>query len=62
MKNMLILIIAVLFDGCLYVNDTGISTRYYNDCHEYYDSMGIYHKECPKNLIDYKDLQIKLDD
>ncbi len=56
MKYLLILIIAFLFSGCLYVNDSGISNRYYNDCHEYYDAMGIYHKECDKNLVNFKDL------
>jgi len=56
MKYLLILIIAFLFSGCLYVNDRGISNRYYNDCHEYYDAMGIYHKECDKNLVNFKDL------
>ena len=45
------LFIVLSFNGCLYVNERGISTRYYNDCHEYYDAMGIYHKKCDKNLI-----------
>ena len=62
MKYLLILITAFLFSGCFYINDTGITNRYYNDCHEYYDGMGIYHKDCPKNLIDYKDIKKKFDD
>ncbi len=54
MKKVLIFIfIIVNFSGCLYLNDRGIDTRYYNECHEYYDSMGVYHKKCDKNLIDY---------
>ncbi len=51
MKYMLMILILLLFNGCLYINDRGISDRYYNDCHEYYDAMGIYHKTCDKNLI-----------
>ncbi len=53
MKYMLMILILFLFSGCLYINDRGISDRYYNDCHEYYDAMGIYHKTCDKNLIDF---------
>lgn len=52
------LFILFLFNGCLYLNDRGISTTYYNDCHEYYDALGIYHKKCDKNLINYKELKI----
>lgn len=44
----------LLFGGC--VNDRGISARYYNDCREYYDMQGYYHKECDKNIVDYKDV------
>ena len=50
MKYVLMVVIIFLFSGCLYVNERGISTRYYNDCHEYYDAMGIYHKTCDKNI------------
>jgi len=57
MKKILILILPFLFSGCLYVNDRGIDTRYYNDCKEYYDSMGIYHKTCDENLIEYQDVK-----
>lgn len=59
MKKVLILIFTVVnFQGCLYLNDRGVSTQYYNDCKEYYDSMGVYHKKCDKNLVDYDDLKI----
>lgn len=54
MKTILILLIALLFQGCLYFNDRGVSGRYYNGCKEYYDAMGIYHKECEENLVEYK--------
>jgi len=57
MKKILILILPFLFSGCLYVNDRGIDTHYYNNCKEYYDSMGIYHKTCDENLIEYQDIK-----
>ena len=57
MKKILILILPFLLSGCLYVNDRGIDTRYYNDCKEYYDAMGGYHKICDDNLIEYKDIE-----
>ncbi len=57
MKILLIFILPLILSGCLYVNDRGISNKYYNDCHEYYDSMGIYHQDCDKNLIDFKDVK-----
>lgn len=43
-----------LFTGC--VNERGISARYYNDCREYYDVQGYYHKKCDENIVDYKDI------
>ena len=54
MKTILILIPLIFLQGCLYFNDRGVSGRYYNDCKEYYDAMGIYHKECDENIMDYK--------
>ncbi|EPP1573098.1 hypothetical protein ACUMG2_000626 [Campylobacter lari] len=42
----------VLFFGGCFVNERGISNRFYDDCKEYYDASGIYHKECPKNWVD----------
>lgn len=49
---MLPTLILLLFSGCTaFVNECGVSTSVYNECTEYYDSMGIYHKECPKNNI-----------
>ena len=53
-KTILFLLTALFFQGCFYVNDRGVSGRYYNGCKEYYDAMGIYHKECDENLVDYK--------
>jgi len=54
MKTILILLTALLLQGCLYFNDRGVSNRYYNGCKEYYDGIGIYHKECDENLVEYK--------
>ncbi|HEA7843389.1 TPA: hypothetical protein RXM13_001507 [Campylobacter coli] len=50
-----ILMLALLFgiSGC-FVNERGISNRFYDDCCEYYDASGTYHKECPKNWVDIK--------
>ncbi len=31
--------------------------KYYNDCQEYYDLQGSYHKECDENMLEYKDLK-----
>jgi hypothetical protein len=53
-----LILIPILFAGCF--NDRGISLRYYNDCEEYYDAQGYYHKKCDKNLIDYKEIQNNL--
>jgi len=61
MKIVLMIIIPLFFTGCLYVNNRGISNNYYNGCHEYYDSMGIYHKKCDKNLIEYKEVKQKIE-
>ncbi len=57
MKILLIFIIPLILAGCFYVNDRGISNEYYNECHEYYDSMGVYHKYCDKNMIEFKDVE-----
>ncbi|HEB7606215.1 TPA: hypothetical protein RZI58_000062 [Campylobacter coli] len=50
-----ILVLALLFgiSGC-FVNERGISNRFYDDCHEYYDASGTYHKDCSKNWVDIK--------
>lgn len=57
MKKVLILSLSALFfGGCLYLNDRGVSGRYYNECKEYYDSTGTYRKVCDDNIIDFADL------
>ena len=45
---------ALLLAGC--ANDRGISSRYYNECREYYDAQGYYHKKCDENIVDYQDI------
>ncbi len=57
MKYILALIIPIFFNGCLFINERGISTKLYNECREYYDLMGYYHKDCDKNLIDFRDIE-----
>ena len=39
------------------MNERGISLSYYNNCNEYYDLQGYYHKDCNKNVVEYKDLK-----
>ena len=50
-----LLVYSVLFTGC--VNKRGISAKYYNDCTEYYDSKGYYHKDCDENMLEFKDVK-----
>lgn len=50
-KYFLMLVIALNFSACFF-NERGISNRLYDDCKEYYDASGTYHKDCPKNWVD----------
>jgi len=50
-----LVLLLIFTNGCLYPNETGVSKWYYNDCKEYYDLAGRYHKECD-NLFEYSDL------
>ena len=54
-KLLLLSITVLLFLGC--ANKRGISMKYYNDCREYYDLQGSYHKVCDENIIEYEDLK-----
>jgi len=54
-SKIIYLIFLIAFTGCM--NERGISLRYYNDCEEYYDLQGYYHKVCDKNIVDYKDFK-----
>lgn len=58
-KYYLIVLLPVLFSGCF--NERGVSLKYYNDCEEYYDMQGYYHKQCDKNLFDYSDVSKALE-
>jgi hypothetical protein len=49
----------IFFAGCF--NERGVSLRYYNDCEEYYDVQGYYHKKCDKNIVDYSDISKALE-
>lgn len=57
MKYLLILALGSLLHGCLYFNDSGINSKLYDGCKEYYDDEGNYTKECPSNLVDYTEIQ-----
>ncbi|MCR6570832.1 hypothetical protein CINS5915_02915 [Campylobacter insulaenigrae] len=50
-KKIILVFLMLFFSGC-FVNERGVSNRFYDDCKEYYDASGIYHKECPQNWID----------
>lgn len=41
-----ILILLIFLNGCLYVNERGVSTYLYDKCDEYYDANGTYHSDC----------------
>ncbi len=38
-----------IFSGC--VGREGISLKYYNECEEYYDMLGYYHRECDDSMM-----------
>jgi hypothetical protein len=44
-----------MLSGCF--NERGVSMRYYNDCEEYYDAQGYYHKKCDTNTVDYSEIR-----
>lgn len=55
-KYILIWLFTLLFfSGCF--NERGVSMRYYNDCEEYYDAQGYYHKKCDDNIVDYSEVK-----
>jgi len=58
-KYYLLFLIPIFFAGCF--NERGVSLRYYNDCEEYYDAQGYYHKQCDKNILDYSDIKDALE-
>ena len=56
MIHKLIWLLALIgFSGCF--NERGVSLRYYNDCEEYYDAQGYYHKKCPDNMVEYSEVK-----
>lgn len=55
----LLLLLPIFFAGCF--NERGVSLRYYNNCEEYYDLQGYYHKQCDKNIVDYSDIKDALE-
>jgi len=58
MIKLILLFILIIFSGC--VGRRGISAKYYNDCKEYYDVQGYYHKKCDdSDMITYKEIKDK---
>ncbi len=57
MKYTILLSTILLFQGCLYFNDRGISTHLYDGCESYYDAYGNFIKRCDENLIDYTEIR-----
>lgn len=55
MKYTILITLALLFHGCLYFNDRGVSGHLYDNCHNYYDAYGHYHESCDENIIDYEE-------
>lgn len=53
-KRYLFVLLPLFLSGCF--NERGVSLKYYNNCEEYYDMQGYYHKECDKNLVEYKEV------
>ena len=53
MKYFIYIQILLLFTGCLYFNDRGVSAHLYDNCYSYYDENGNFIEKCDENLIDY---------
>ena len=54
-KISLLILTLVIFSGC--VGKRGVSAKYYNDCNEYYDYQGYYHKKCDDGgMVTYKEM------
>jgi len=51
-------LIAFIFQGCL--NAQAPSYSLYENCNEYYDSRGFYHKDCKENKLDKRKLRKSL--
>lgn len=52
-KISLLALTLLVFSGC--VSKRGVSLKYYNDCQEYYDMQGYYHKKCDDEaMLTYK--------
>ncbi len=49
MIKYILIFLALFFTAC--INERGVSAKYYNDCNEYYDLQGYYHRDCGDNEI-----------
>lgn len=51
-------LITILFNGCLYNNECGLSPYYYDEKKSYYDSQGNYIEKCPeRNVYKFENAQ-----
>ena len=57
MKYIYLILFSILFNGCLYFNDRGVSGHLYDNCHSYYDENGEFVEICDENIIDYDEAQ-----
>ncbi len=56
--NMTLLItVSSLLTGCLFFNERGVASKYYDECKHYYDAQGIFHEKCDENIVDYENLE-----
>ncbi len=54
-KTLCLAFCLIVFSGCAYVNECGVSYQYYDGAKYYYDSQGNYVMECPNtNVIDFR--------
>lgn len=51
MEKLILILSILLITSC--ASKDGIRLHYYEDCNEYYDATGVYHKECPNNIINF---------
>jgi len=55
-KISLLILTIIFLSGC--VGKRGVSAKYYNDCNEYYDYQGFYHKDCDNGgITTYKEME-----
>ncbi|RAX58658.1 hypothetical protein CCZ01_02435 [Helicobacter monodelphidis] len=46
-----------ILGGCMIPNECGLSYNYNAKMTNFYDSQGMYHESCPKNIINYDEIR-----